>query len=458
MKRNFRLLWAALALTAAPSAPALAAPEPVTLLRGSLQTREAKMEKIFLYDAAEGRHRELASARIDNRRFAFAVQSLPEGFYYVGDQARRRFHRLYLKPGEQLDLRLNDSALVQQNPSPEGKVLAEWEKRYNEIRVPAFEFARVNVDYTTFFPLFTRFLPKAEQFKSTIKTPNKAFNSWMKMLVDADVEAAALCFLYTPRGKHPAKNDYPAYYQTIIQNDKFCDSRFLRLGETEMHVNNYILFASLNGTNPPSKEERLAWSLRQICNDTLKGALLVNSISRYNALDQLLAAVSPLKQHLVTASQREAYEATEKKLRTFKTGEPGYNFNYPDISGKPFTLADLKGKVVVVDMWATWCGPCKAEIPHLKKLEADMHGKDVVFVSVSVDEEKDKEKWESFVKKESLGGVQLFASGWSGMAKFYGVNAIPRFMVFDKSGKIVTIDAPRPSQPALAELIHKTLQ
>ncbi len=345
--------------------------------------------------------------QIEGRRFAFAVQSLPEGFYYVGDQARRRFHRLYLKPGDQLNLTVNDSAMEMSGKSAEAKVVADWEKLYAEIRKPAFDFTKIDMDYTGFFPLLNAFLPKADQFKSSIKTSNKAFNSWMKLVVDADVESAAMNFLYTPRGKHPNKKDYPPYYQTIIQKDKFCDSRFLRLGETEGLVNHYVLFASLNGTNPPAKEERLAWSLQQICNDTLKGAYLSRNISSYKALDQFLAAATPLRSHLVTERQRNAYEEAEKKLHTFKSGEPGYNFNYPDIAGKNVSLNDLKGKVVVVDMWATWCGPCKAEIPHLKQLEADMHGKDVVFVSVSVDEEKDKGKWEDFVKKQSLGGVQL---------------------------------------------------
>ncbi|WP_298709580.1 TlpA disulfide reductase family protein [Chitinophaga sp.] len=457
MKRHSCLFWALTCILTALPRITQAAPSPVTIIRGAMETSGDKMERMFLYDASEGQHMEMASSRIDGRQFTFAVQSLREGFYYVGDMSRRRMHRLYLKPGDQVALRFNDTAIAIAGGSAEGKLAAEWDKLFEEIRRPAYDFARVSMDYTGYFPLLTGFIPKAEKFKSTINTPNKAFNNLLKMVIDADIEGAALTFLYTPRGKHPDKKDYPAYYGTVVAPNKFCDSRYLRLGETDQLMRHYILFASINGATKPTKEDRLSWSLEQICNDTLKGAYLTRNFSRYNSLENFLAEAGPLEKFVATDRQRAAFDETKKKLSTFKAGEPGYNFNYPDLAGKEVSLAGLKGKVVVVDMWATWCGPCKAEIPHLKKLETDMHGKDVVFVSISVDEEKDKEKWANFVQKESLGGVQLFASGWSGMTKFYGVNAIPRFMVFDKAGKIVNVDAPRPSQPELKSLIQTLL-
>jgi thiol-disulfide isomerase/thioredoxin len=146
-----------------------------------------------------------------------------------------------------------------------------------------------------------------------------------------------------------------------------------------------------------------------------------------------------------------------KKVSTFKKGDMAYNFSYPDINGKTVTLASLKGKVVLVDVWATWCGPCKQQIPHLKKLEEELRDKDIAFVSISVDEEKDKEKWKTFVEKEELKGVQLYAKGWSDFAKYYDIRGIPRFLVFDQEGKIVTVDSPRPSQPELKELLLSTL-
>ena len=80
----------------------------------------------------------------------------------------------------------------------------------------------------------------------------------------------------------------------------------------------------------------------------------------------------------------------------------------------------IKGdKPVLVDFFATWCGPCRQQIPYLKKLEEEMHGTDVVFGGVSVDESKDKQKWLDFIKTEGLKGVQLLAGGWSKICLLY---------------------------------------
>ncbi|MFV0345880.1 MAG: TlpA family protein disulfide reductase, partial [Bacteroidales bacterium] len=105
-------------------------------------------------------------------------------------------------------------------------------------------------------------------------------------------------------------------------------------------------------------------------------------------------------------------------------------------------------------------GPCKKEIPHFKKLEKAYHGNsDVVFISVSIDEEKDKQKWADFVKKEELAGIQLFAGGWkSDIVKAYEIKGIPRFIAVGKNGTLVSSAAPRPSTPDLKTLIDKLLE
>jgi thiol-disulfide isomerase/thioredoxin len=129
-----------------------------------------------------------------------------------------------------------------------------------------------------------------------------------------------------------------------------------------------------------------------------------------------------------------------------------------DSNGKTIRLADLKGKALYIDVWATWCGPCKREIPMLKELEAAYHGKDIEFVSISTD--KDVEAWKAFVVKESLGGLQVHQSENFDftISKHFIVNSIPRFILIDAEGKIVSADAPRPSSgTVIRTLIDSTL-
>ena len=148
---------------------------------------------------------------------------------------------------------------------------------------------------------------------------------------------------------------------------------------------------------------------------------------------------------------------TEKynKLVGLKAGRPSPQFkNYENYKGGTTSLEDLKGKYVYIDVWATWCGPCIAEIPSLKKVEKEFHGKNIEFVSISIDKASDHKKWETMVAAKELSGIQLFADNdWnSGFVKDYQINGIPRFILIDPDGNIVNSNAPRPSNPRLVEL------
>ena len=148
----------------------------------------------------------------------------------------------------------------------------------------------------------------------------------------------------------------------------------------------------------------------------------------------------------------------ERKLSIInkpQNGESYIDFTYENDIGEAVSLSSFKGSLVYVDVWATWCGPCKAEIPYLKSLEQDYHEQNIVFLSVSVDTNKDE--WLKMVKEEELGGVQLWADGWSQITKDYAIFGIPRFMLFSKDGKVISNDAPRPSNDQTRKLFDKYL-
>lgn len=129
---------------------------------------------------------------------------------------------------------------------------------------------------------------------------------------------------------------------------------------------------------------------------------------------------------------------------------------YENYTGGETSLEDLKGKYVYVDVWATWCGPCKAEIPFLKKVESAYHGKNIEFVSISVDDPKDYDTWRQMIAEKELGGIQLFADNkWeSDFVQDYKINGIPRFILIDPEGNIVNANAPRPSDEKLINLLE----
>ena len=148
------------------------------------------------------------------------------------------------------------------------------------------------------------------------------------------------------------------------------------------------------------------------------------------------------------------------KLKNEIVGKASKSFDYVNRKGGKTKLEDLRGKYVYIDVWATWCGPCRAEIPFLKKVEEKYHSKNIEFVSISIDVNKDYEKWKNFVSEKQLGGIQLFADkDWnSHFIASFGIDSIPRFILLDPQGNVVNADAERPSSPGLVATLDQLLK
>ncbi len=101
----------------------------------------------------------------------------------------------------------------------------------------------------------------------------------------------------------------------------------------------------------------------------------------------------------------------QKMLDSIKIGNIAPDFRFISIQGDTVQLSSFRGKIVVIDFWATWCPPCLAQIPFYDTLKEKFKGKDIVFMSVSIDFKKGN--WEKYVKKKNLSDIQL----WSGSSK-----------------------------------------
>lgn len=139
----------------------------------------------------------------------------------------------------------------------------------------------------------------------------------------------------------------------------------------------------------------------------------------------------------------EKYLAQYAKLRNVIPGSlfPA-DVTLEDINGNKVDFSQFKGKYVYIDLWASWCGPCVQEIPHLQALEKEFEGGNVVFVSISVD--TNKEAWKSKVAALGLHGHQFVDAGGK-LASALNVQGIPHFLIYDKEGKLHTYKAMRPS-------------
>ncbi len=127
-------------------------------------------------------------------------------------------------------------------------------------------------------------------------------------------------------------------------------------------------------------------------------------------------------------------------------------------NGKTFKLSDLKGKVVYLDIWASWCGPCRKQFPAAKALKDQLtkkEKKNIEFLYISID--NTELVWKKAISELGIEGKHgLSQGGWgSEVTAKFGVNSIPRYLIFDKKGNVVDPNAPRPNDPRLIDILKK---
>jgi|TARA_B110000495_G_scaffold29375_1_gene22246 thiol-disulfide isomerase/thioredoxin len=162
---------------------------------------------------------------------------------------------------------------------------------------------------------------------------------------------------------------------------------------------------------------------------------------------------------LVSDRMKEKLTLRYKSAISTTSGTASVDFNYENFDGGSISLQELRGKLLYIDVWATWCGPCIKEMPALKELVKEYAKKDIEFVSISIDGKNDYDKWKKMVPEKNVGGIQLYdAEGLdSDFMKAFSVSLIPRFMMIDSEGKIITAKAPRPSSKDVRKFIDSHL-
>jgi peroxiredoxin len=169
-------------------------------------------------------------------------------------------------------------------------------------------------------------------------------------------------------------------------------------------------------------------------------------VAAYITLAQLSNQIDAAELDSITSkfppeiSKSEYVIQLKKMIQDFKKTDigavaPDFTLNTPE--GKPFQLSSLKGKVVLVDFWASWCAPCRQENPNVVKLYQQFHSKGFEILGVSLD--KNKEDWINAIKTDKLDWNQVSdLQYWqSAVALLYSVNSIPQSFLLDKDGKIV---------------------
>ena len=262
-------------------------------------------------------------------------------------------------------------------------------------------------------------------------------------------------------------NQYPSYYKYVHKLEEFempkeLEDIFNNLDkDNEMYASNFETYRNMIANAVMDEAYREAGEdgmveavvdiLKNKKSHSLRNAIINNLVYMFNPSDNS----AMIKDNLIALADndktKEAVLERFDKIKNLVSGKSSPTFNYENFKGGTTALSDYKGKYVYIDVWATWCGPCIAEIPSLKALEHDYEGKNIEFVSISIDNKEAYENWRNMVADKALGGSQLMADN-SFESKFvedYAISAIPRFILLDPEGNIVSADAPRPSNEKL---------
>ena len=316
-----------------------------------------------------------------------------------------------------------------------------WESPWPFERIDTLPFAEYREQY----------LEDVDSLKSELmKVKSLAFRRMML----GTIEAAVPENLYRFAWSNPRKDaDFECWVESFDRNDP----------ENMRMASNYVRWYEI--WHPRAEGESYAIYYLKNLKEIFSNQEVINAFADECIISYLQGAPGDMAEALsyykTVSTNREAHAAADKVYEHYKGLVPGsqaIDFTMQDGKGKVFHLSDFRGKAVYIDVWATWCGPCCAEIPHMEKLVAHYaKNKKIELISISLDEDhakwekklaEDKPEWKQFICPEAFE---------SGLCKNYDIYGIPRFLFFDKDGKVISLDAPRPSADDIIEYIDKHL-
>jgi len=437
-------------------------------ISGSIANANAKTVTVLHYTYPGMERETLAEVELDSTGAFSAVFDLSkptEARFVHGKESAP----VYLSPGDELTLSLN-AEQFDETLTYEGKGAAPNNYLISKFLLDEqMEEALEGPAYLLPLEAFTQYADSAynvrlahlQDFFKSQKAP-EGFMDLMKASLKSeailDKTRYPMYHQYYAQLQEPLElpEDYHAYWDELP-----LDEQMLPAGAYRAALESYVeskLTKELYEESPKTMEEYqaqqegvyFALGQQEQLSEGLSEYLQTHFLLNYMGMAGT-DGVDSMYQHFGENVLNEGYvakvEGMYNRWQQLAPGKPAPEIKLPNQAGEMVALSDFKGKVVYIDVWATWCGPCRGEIPHSKTLKKHYEGQeDVVFLYVSIDE--DKKAWEDMLANDpEFKGVHIIdTKGWAAdISKKYMIRGIPRYMLIDKNGNIADVDAPRPS-------------
>lgn len=423
------------------------------------EIKNASIDSLRLYDTNSKKIKTIYISKKNTFKDTLVV---PTGYYYLYEENSRK--PLYLKSGYNLssliDYKENESSisfngigsdennyLNQKTEFDKKFKTVEYYKHYLNLEEKVFLTLADSIKLQkasflkTFYPLDSNFI-EYENF--SIEYENANFKNNYKRFKGP----------YLKNNNFKVSSSFPNPYKNIdISNSKLIvHPNFIRAIEGSLRyimAKNQIEFNLLSYLKTIEKNINHQKVIDELSYSRTEYILQGNNIISSSEYLQFMSMVK-------NENYREEVDEYYKNSLKLKPGTLSPSFKFNDIHNKIITLEDLKGSLIYIDIWATWCLPCIKEIPDLKILEKELRNKEIHFVSMCFKDSKDS--FEKFIKEKQLAGIQLFTPDPnSTFFKEIFLNKIPRHILIDRKGNIIDAYAPSPSDPEIKELILKHL-
>ena len=348
-------------------------------------------------------------------------------------------------------------------------LLRLWEQQAAPVRLHAWAYQTVRGGQTVAIAPFKAERRQLQQLALQLQPRlqgDTPFARLMRLKIDAELLASALCYVQNHYGS--ADSIKLTQEEECRADEVFQSADLLRLPFAADMLVAYVNHKAAKTpiTHQPSaitpySPDTIDYAARAALLTTapLQAVYLCEMARRQHYYEKYLLVRQAMADSLLTPAVVAELQAVEQELAWSKPGQQAIDFKGETLNGGELSLSQLKGKVVVIDAWATWCAPCLRLMPAVKELERELNSPDLVFLSVCIGVSVEKDLWHKLCAKHDLHDNVIFADGWTrGFARDYHITGVPRFMIIDRQGRVASYAAPSPKYAALKTLIENTLK